>query len=197
MSELHAVHAVFVEKDIEERCQTFFKTVGKNNKSSAIKSYQSLTVFYKSTDNLISKRNKLYYSITSVKSEIICITEILPKNASLPVDDCELQIQGFDCFTNKSKSLSHRGVLIYTKKCLKAVAVHFSELDYREYVDCKLSSKNNGLLRILCIYRSLNNKIDNNNNLNLLISESSKLNGRLLIVGDFNYPTINWATFTP
>ena len=91
---MHAVHAVFGEKDIEERCQTFFKTVGKNNKSSAIKRYQSLTVFYKSADNLISKRNKLYYLITSVKPEIICITEILPKNAFLPVDDCELQIQG-------------------------------------------------------------------------------------------------------
>ena len=142
---MHAVHAVFGEKDIEERCQAFFKTVGKNNKSSAIKRYQSLTVFYKSADNLISKRNKLYYLITSVKPEIICITEILPKNAFLPVDDCELQIQGFDCFTNKNKSLSHRGVLIYTKKCLNAVAVNFSELDYR-YVDCKLSSKNSGLL---------------------------------------------------
>ena len=73
------------------------------------------------------------------------------KNALLPVDDCELQIQGFDCFTNNNKSMCHRGVLIYTKKCLKAVAVNFSELDYLEYVYCKLSSKNSGLLHILCI----------------------------------------------
>ena len=76
----------------------------------------------------------------------------LSQNASLPVDDWELQIQGFDCFTNNSKSMCHRGVLIwYTKKCLKAVAVNFSELDYLEYVYCKLSSKNSGLLHILCI----------------------------------------------
>ena len=127
------------------------------------------------------------------KSETTCVTEIIPKNASLLVDNCELQIQGFDCFTNNNKSLCHRGVLIYTKKCLKAVAVNFSELDYQEYVYFKLS-KNSGLLHILCIYRSPNSTIENNNNLNSLISEFSKLNGHLLILGDFNYPTINWAT---
>ena len=162
--------------------------------SGTIKSYQSLTVFYKNADSLINNRNELYHSITSVKREIISISEILPKNALLPVDDCELQIQGFDCFTNSNKTMCHRGVLIYIKKCLKAVAVNFSELDYQEYVYCKLSSKNSGLLHLLCICRSPNSTIENNNNLNSLISEFSKLNGNLLILGDFSYPTINWAT---
>ena len=83
---------------------------------------------------------------------------------------------------------------MYIKKCLKAVAVNFSEMDCREYVSCKLSSKNSGLLHILCISRSPNSTIENNNNLNSLISEFSKLNGHLLILSDFNYPTINWAT---
>ena len=58
---------------------------------------------------------------------------------------------------------------------------------------CKFSSKNSGLLHILCIYRSPNSKIENNNNLNSLISKFSKLNGHLLILGNINYPTINWA----
>ena len=49
--------------------------------------------------------------------------------------------------------MCHTGVLIYAKKCLKAVAVNFSEVDYHEYVYCKLLSKNSGLLQILCIYR--------------------------------------------
>ena len=165
-----------------------------NQNLSTVKSYQSLTVFYTNADNLINKRKELYHSITSVKLEIICITEILPKNVLLPVDDCKLQIQGFDCFTNNNKSMCHTGVSIYTKKCLKAVAVNFSELDYQEYVYCKLSSKNSGLLHILCIHRSPNSTTDNNNNLHSLISEFSKLNGHLLILDDFNYPTMNWAT---
>ena len=152
-----------------------------------------MAVFYTNADNLRNKRNELYRSITSLKAEIIAITEILPKNALLPVDDCDLQIQGFDCFTNSNKSMCHRGVLIYTKTCLKAVAVNFSELDYREYVYCKLSPKNSGLLHILCIYRSSNSAIENTNNLNSFISKFSKLNGHLLLLGDSDYPTINWA----
>ena len=60
---------------------------------STIKSYQSFTVFY--TNAGIKKRNELDHSITSVEPESICIPEILPKNASLPVDNTELQIQGF------------------------------------------------------------------------------------------------------
>ena len=94
----------------------------------------------------------------------------------------------------KQQQITHRGVSIYKKKCLKAVGVNFSELDYREYVYCKLLSKNSSLLYILCTYRSSNSIIENSNNLNSLISEFSKLNGHLLILGDFNYPTINWAT---
>ena len=161
--------------------------------SSAIKSYESLTVFHTYAENLINKRNELYHSITSVKPEIICITEILFKNASLPVDACDLQIHRFYCFTNNNKSLCHRGVLIYTKKCLKAVATSFSELDYREYVYCKLSSKNSGLLHILRLYSSLSNTIESNNDLNSFISELSKLNGHLLILGDFDYRNIYWS----
>ena len=42
--------------------------------------------------------------------------------------------------------------------------------------------------------RSPNSTIENNINLNSLISEFRKLNGHLLILGDFNYPTINWTT---
>ena len=93
--------------------------------SSTTKNYQSLTVFYTNAGNLINKRNELYHSIASVIPEIICITEILPQNASLPVDNCEFQIQGFDCFTNNNKSLRHRGVLIYAKKLLKSSCCKF------------------------------------------------------------------------
>ena len=42
--------------------------------------------------------------------------------------------------------------------------------------------------------RSPNSTTENNNNLNSLISEFSKLNDHLLILGDLNYPTINRAT---
>ena len=100
-----------------KRCQ--------DQNSSTIKNYQSLTVFYTNADNLIKKERTLSFNHVS-KTGNHCIREIRPKNASLPANDCELQIQGFDCFTDNIQSLCHRPVLIYTKKCLKAVAVNFS-----------------------------------------------------------------------
>ena len=103
--------------------------------------------------NLINKRNKLCHSIASVKREMICMTQVPLKTASLPIDDCGLQIQGFDCFTNNSKSQFHRSFLIYTKKCLKAVAINFREQDYQQYVYCKLSSKSSDFM--FCAYTDL------------------------------------------
>ena len=94
---------------------------------------------------------------------------------------------------NINKSQYDRDVLIYTKKCLKAVAINFSELDYREYGYGNLSSKNSGLLHTLCIYGSSNSRIENHNNHNSLITKFSKLNGYLLILGDFQLGHVGYT----
>ena len=52
--------------------------------------------------------------------------------------------------------------------------------------------KDNTILCIICVYRSPNSTIDNNDLLNQTIQEVSKLKGELLVVGDFNYPSISW-----
>ena len=97
--------------------------------SSTIKSYQSLAVFYTNADNLINKRNELYHSLTSVKPEIIFITEILPKMRYYLLMIASFKFKVLIVLQTTTNQC-HRGVLIYTKKCLKAVAVNFSELDY-------------------------------------------------------------------
>ena len=96
--------------------------VNGNTRSEALHGIQNLSEFERNKklpefDSILCKcrqfnkqKKQTYHSITSVKPEIICITEILSKNALLPVDDCELQIQGFDCFTNNNKSMCYRGV---------------------------------------------------------------------------------------
>ena len=47
-------------------------------------------------------------------------------------------------------------------------------------------------LHILCLYRSPNSSPENNNLLNQLILNTSLIGEKLLILGDFNFPTINW-----
>jgi len=46
-------------------------------------------------------------------------------------------------------------------------------------------------------YRSPNNSVENNSKLlSLLDSINSKITGKLLLVGDFNPPNINWLNHT-
>ena len=47
-------------------------------------------------------------------------------------------------------------------------------------------------LHILCLYRSPNSSSENNKLLNQLILNTSMIGGKLLILGDFNFLTINW-----
>ena len=47
-------------------------------------------------------------------------------------------------------------------------------------------------LHILCLYRSPNSSFENNKLLNQLIRNTFLTGGKLLILGDFNFPTINW-----
>ena len=52
--------------------------------------------------------------------------------------------------------------------------------------------KGNTILYIICVYRSRNSTIDNNDLLNQTIEDVSKLKGELLLLADFGYPNINW-----
>ena len=47
-------------------------------------------------------------------------------------------------------------------------------------------------LHVLCLYRSPNSSSENNKLLNQLIPNTSLIDGKLLILGNFNFPTINW-----
>ena len=47
-------------------------------------------------------------------------------------------------------------------------------------------------LPVLSLYRSPNSSSENNILLNQLILSTFLIGGKLLILGDFNFPTINW-----
>ena len=78
------------------------------------------------------------------------------------------------------------------KKCLNATRFYINQNRLEEYSCCKtVLLKDNIILYIICVYRSPNSTIDNNN-LNKTIDDVSKLKGELLLLGGFDYPNINW-----
>ena len=72
--------------------------------------------YYTNADSILNKRNELLFNISNSNPDIVCITEILPKNSLLPIHESDIQLEGYGCHSNINTESCHRGVLIYTKK---------------------------------------------------------------------------------
>ena len=88
--------------------------------------------------------------------DVFCITETLPKNVLLKIKECEIQIDGYNCFSNINNSNCYRGVAIYTKRYLNARSYLTNVKDFQEHICCKIELSDKTSLHILCLYRSSN-----------------------------------------
>ena len=62
---------------------------------------------------------------------------------------------------------------------------------------CDLKTGDSNLLAIACAYRSRNSTVNNLDNLNVLLKNiSDKYNANLIVLGDFNYPRIDWVHYS-
>lgn len=160
-----------------------------------------LKCFYSNVDSLLNKRSELLHVIECDNPDVICLTEILPKNARFYVQPSELQIKGYDCFSNIDGVCdSKRGIVMYIRKDYAAQQVNVDK-DHQntmESVWCELGLDGNNKLLIGTCYRSPNSTKENNDNLNQLFKNMALKSNRkhILIVGDFNYPEINWKDCT-
>ena len=58
---------------------------------------------------MINKRNEIQSLVSINNQDVFSITENLLKNVSLEIDEYEIQIDGYDCFSNTNNSNCHRG----------------------------------------------------------------------------------------
>jgi hypothetical protein len=130
-----------------------------------------------------------------LKPDIIAITEVYPKSNN-NTQSVELQIEDFDCFI--SGNTNGRGVCIYTRKNLKAKIVEdLTNSNFEESVWCEIVLDDDDSLLIGCIYRSPSSPNMNNKKLLELLNQAcNRNNAQLLVVGDFNFPEIDWETWT-
>ena len=85
-----------------------------DSKKEVVHSVKMLKCFYTNADSLLNKRAELQVDVNSYAPDVICITEFTPKVSSTPIQESELQIEGFDIFSNFGKQ--KRGVIIYVNK---------------------------------------------------------------------------------
>ena len=138
----------------------------------------------------VIKKAEIEADIHETKPDIICLTEVLPKNYKYKISEESLKIQGY---TLHHCGLKNRGVCLYTANHLIANQIHF-KTNYEDAVWCLATIKNKKIL-ISCIYRSPSNTSEKNDELLCMLEEASKINANnTVICGDFNCKEIDWIT---
>ena len=67
------------------------------------KNPRKLLIFNTDADNMINKRNEIQSLALTNNPDVFSITKTFPKNVLLKIEECEIQIDGYDCFSNINK----------------------------------------------------------------------------------------------
>src|SRR5260221_10451501 len=108
----------------------------------------------------------------------------------------EFNIPNYITYSNLTDN-NTRGIIIYVSSKINSVSVDFGQ-NFKEYIFIQIKQIDvNSCFLFGCIYRSPNSTMQNDEDMFQLL-EKVFSNNRLntLIVGDFNYPTIDWKNWT-
>jgi exonuclease III len=163
------------------------------------RSTDRLKCFYTNIDSILNKRDELLSVIHRVQPDVICVNEILPKNFRFGIQVSEIKIDGFNCFTNlESESPGKRGIAMYVREQYKAQQVELNS-EHRTAVESvwtEIKLQENDSLLIGTMYRSPNSTKDNDEQINKVLKDMSKNRSHFLVVGDFNFPELDWIDGT-
>ncbi|VDH94238.1 Hypothetical predicted protein [Mytilus galloprovincialis] len=133
------------------------------------------------------------------KPNIIGITEVKPKANRYKPSTAEYSIPevgNYKMFEKNIKSDEGRGLLMYVDSNLEATEITM-KTEFQENLFIKVKLNQNDKLLVGLIYRTPSNSSkEYNDKLVNLMSEATDMGySHILIMGDFNYPEINWETW--
>ncbi len=145
--------------------------------------------------SLPNQLNELCIRVRNDKLHIIAITEFKPKNLKYGLAESELQIQGYNMFYNSLEKDGTRGTILYFADNLNATQVNIN--DFKDHVWCKIRLNNKDQLLVGCMYKSPNIQKEQELQMLRAITEAASLKTtHMLIMVDYNYPQIDWSTWT-
>ena len=121
------------------------------------------------------------------------VCEVNSKCNSNRMLESEFNISGYNLFAVNIGVACSRGIIVYVDCDLAASSVDISS-SFSEFMFVQIKLSSDCFLTIGAIYRSPSSNAENNTALLKLINTVVKsINGKLLLLGDFNYGNINWA----
>ena len=160
--------------------------------------YKDLRIMYTNADSVLNKKDELKLLIDAQKKKphIVAITEAKPKNYSGELLASEFELDGYNVFYNGGKDDSSRGILVYASAEISAAYMEES-ISFKEYLLIKIKTKNKSNILFGIVYRSPTSSQENDRELFTLISYLNvKFSDHLVLVGDFNYSSIDWQRWT-
>ena len=158
-----------------------------------MKQQQMLKCFYTNADSLVNKFPEFQARVKASNCMIVGITEVKPKHQRFLVNPAELKIDGYEMYHCNIGDVRGRGVILYVHNLLESSPMLALNSDFQESVWVEIRLNKNDSLLVGVIYRSPGSTDQNNLYLNGLITEAvQSKNSHFLLLGDFNYPSINW-----
>ena len=165
-----------------------------------------MRILYCNADILTSdKKRELILETEKQRPHLIAICEIKPKHGALrELHEFEFDEYKVASHTNAVTDIG-RGVIILAHSSIQHLIIDvnhsINDVNFNEACIIEVRLSGNDLLVFACIYRSPTKNdmsSENNTKLNCLIKNiaSTKKYSHKCIVGDFNYPTINWKNWT-
>ena len=153
---------------------------------------KTLKVMYTNADVLTNKQDLLESRVKKELPDIIGINEVKPKNMKTQLFSAEFNLErfGYDMFPNNIEEENGRGQVLYVSKELKGKRLYLSS-EFEEFACVKIDLNNQDKLLVVLVYRSPSSSERNSALLNKLVSEANDhKTSHLLVLGDFNYKTI-------
>jgi hypothetical protein len=155
-------------------------------------------IIYTNADCLTNKVHELHLFLSSldVKPTAIVITEVNAKVSSCPMQDFEFNLDGYVMHSINIGVNKARGIIIYVDRNFTSTTLNIS-CNFSEYLCVSIRNTNNSIVTICGVYRSPNSDGINDSNLfKLLSTVYSSSHGKVVMLGDFNYCSIDWNTCT-
>lgn len=144
-------------------------------------------------DVITTKLQDLLQYVEEHAPDVIAITEVKPKHCSTALTEAEIQIEGYHTPFNNLTG-DGRGVCVYVSSKYSVLDLKCTGIeDFTECVWISISVGGEDKVVFGCVYRSPASTYENNRNLENMLRSVSDMNCKhLVIVGDLNYPNINW-----
>ena len=171
----------------------------KDKSESITSTNKQLKIWFTSCDVFnISKQQEVCSYVATNSPDIICLLEVKPKNFSRMLNFVEYKLDEYLLEQSNILLGSGRGMLLYIKNNIQYQKVDISSIANTkpsEIIVVELMLKENIILAR--VYRSPNSTHDNSNDINKSLENlSRRFCSNLLVVGDFNYPKIDWEHYS-